>query len=150
MNKYYFILDRVSNDTIIELMGFIEKEYKVKLLIRSLIDILNDHECFFILKKDRVSEKKKLKKFTNRQTLSELNFTTEDVINELISLKSNEYLESVNDTNKNFNDEPFRVFIKKIKKIDVYIKIKIRSIENKIIVCVSFHRTQFDFELPYK
>lgn len=151
-------LDKVSNDTIIVLMDFIEKEYQVKLFIKTLIDILNNAECTFILKRDRASERNKPDKFTNRQTLADLSYDDEDVKHELISLKAENYVESLEDKNPYFNDEPFRVFVKKIEfkesvtkksTMDVYIKVKIKSIENKIVVCVSFHRAQFDFNFPY-
>ena len=136
-------------------MGFIEDDYKVTLFIKLFIDILNDEECYFELKRDRVSEKNKPNKFTKRQALADLNYEDEDVIHELISLKVEHYVESVEDKNPFFNDEPFRVFVKQIKYdknksvMDVYIKVKIKSIDNKMVVCVSFHRAQFDFNFPY-
>lgn len=130
-------------------MGFIEQEYKVILFIQALIKVLNNEECFFIFKRERKSEKIKPIQFTNKKTLIDLDYDKEDVKKELISLKIEEYIESIEDKNTFFNDESFRVFVKKIKDINVYIKVKIRDIDKKIVVCISFHRAQFDFKFPY-
>ena len=98
----------------------------------------------------RVSENQKEKEFTNESTLNYLEYDREDAKKEIISLTVEEYVESMKDNNPNFNNDSFKVFVKNIKDINVYIKIKIRDIENKIVVCVSFHKAEYEVTYPYK
>jgi len=131
-------------------MGFVEKEYKIKLFLKNVIYLLNDDACNFIFMEKRVSENQKEKEFTNESTLNYLEYDREDAKKEIISLTVEEYVESVEDNNPNFNNDSFKVFVKNIKDINVYIKIKIRDIENKIVVCVSFHKAEYEVTYPYK
>ena len=73
--------------------------------------------------------------YTNYNSMMILGYTTVDVINEIKSLTSDHYCETVIDTiSTNVN---LHVFKKKIKGEIVYIKITIRN--NSKILCISFH-----------
>lgn len=84
----------------------------------------------------------------NTETLLELNYNSEDIKKELLNLKIQEYVESVLDTK---DGTTLNVFSKIIKSQQVYIKIKIRSKENKTVLCLSFHFAEYKIDyFPYK
>ena len=61
----------------------------------------------------------------NTQTLLDLNFDRNDIIQELLGLKLEEYVYTTRD--KKFPEEnPYNVFHKDIKSKEIYIKIKIK------------------------
>ena len=76
--------------------------------------------------------------FTTANTLADLDFDTDDVRDELLSLTAEDYLETMKD-DKDAARPPFWVFGKDVKHKPVYIKIKIRSKTNCKVFCVSFH-----------
>lgn len=80
--------------------------------------------------------------FTTKNTLIALEYNAKDVVKELKGLEISNYIGSVID-NKGIGYKDFFVFIKSMKKRDVYIKIKIRD-NNKQIFCVSFHFDEFE------
>lgn len=90
--------------------------------------------------------------YTNENTLVELNYGLQDVVNEIISLTVENYKETFID-NQPGKVKPFFCFIKNIKGKQVYIKLKISEVKNKQVFCVSFHFAEFnvkDEQLPYK
>ncbi len=90
--------------------------------------------------------------FTTQNTLLALGFDTNDVLRELSSLEKGNYIETIRD-NRGDDVAPFYVFGNTIDQRDVYIKIKIRSIERRKIFCVSFHFARFLFDnksFPYE
>lgn len=76
--------------------------------------------------------------FTTMNTLLSLEYDDEDVINELVTLKANDYCKTALD-DKRLSSPPFWFFEKTIKGKSVYIKFKIRDEEKKKIFCMSFH-----------
>lgn len=88
--------------------------------------------------------------FITANTLVALNYDREDVKNELLKLEIFDYVETLIDM-KDENGPRLYVFIKKIQKRDVYIKIKIRKIINRQVFCISFHFARYkNAKYPYK
>lgn len=87
--------------------------------------------------------------YTTKNTLIQLNYDKNDIIRNLKELKISEYIETLTDV-KNVYSPQFWVFIKKINLKQVYIKVKIRSIQNRKIFCISFHFARFQVNnFPY-
>ena len=80
--------------------------------------------------------------YTTKNTLIQLNYDKNDIIRNLKELKISEYIETLTDV-KNVYSPQFWVFIKRINLKQVYIKVKIRSIQNRKIFCISFHFARF-------
>ena len=84
--------------------------------------------------------------YTTKNTLIQLNYDKNDIIRNLKELKISEYIETLTDV-KNVYSPQFWVFIKRINLKQVYIKVKIRSIQNRKI---SFHFARFQVNnFPY-
>ena len=79
--------------------------------------------------------------YTNENTLLALDYSVEDVVELLKTLTLEDYHESmVDNVAAGFN--VFFVFGKKIRKRDVYIKIRLKQRANKassFVFCISFH-----------
>ena len=88
--------------------------------------------------------------YTTANTLLDLDFDSEDVMNQLLALEASEYLETFID-DKNSSFPPFYAFARKIQSKDVYIKVKIRDRKKCKVFCVSFHFARYPFpqKLPY-
>lgn len=82
--------------------------------------------------------------YTTKNTLIQLNYDKNDIIRNLKELKISEYIGTLTDV-KNVYSPQFWVFIKRINLKQVYIKVKIRSIQNRKIFCISFHFILRDF-----
>ena len=76
--------------------------------------------------------------YTTENTMLDLDYDTEDVKNELLSLTEKDYIETIVD-DKGSSRPPFRVFGKLVKNKEVYIKTKIRIKTTNQVFCVSFH-----------
>lgn len=89
--------------------------------------------------------------YTTENTLLALDFDRHDVLNQLMSLETSEYIETFID---DLNDQlpPFFAFAQEIKNSNVYIKVKIRDRQKHKIFCVSFHFARYPLleNLPYK
>ena len=81
--------------------------------------------------------------FTNENTMLELDYDTEDVVEELKSLSIEDYSESI-----------VYVFGKQISERDVYIKVRIKQrgrTADDFVFCVSFHFARHPITVyPYK
>lgn len=86
--------------------------------------------------------------YSTRFTLLDLEYDSYDVLDKLLELRAEEYSESVLDKDDS-NPLWLHVFGKKINNKLIYIKFKIRSSENKQIVCVSFHYAKNNMSFPY-
>ena len=75
---------------------------------------------------------------TTENTMLDLDYDTEDIKNELLSLTEKDYIETIVD-DLDSGRSPFRVFGKLVKNKDVYIKAKIRNKTANQVFCVSFH-----------
>lgn len=88
----------------------------------------------------------------NKITMLDLNYTTEDVVEEIKSLTTADYKETILD-NLPGKVNPFFCFVKYIIKDQVYIKFKISEVKDQQVFCVSFHFVDYyvtDNEFPYK
>lgn len=128
--------------------SFISSQNEVDNFLQDLRKILkiDGYRLDILLRKRREDS---LDPYTTENTLLDLDYNTKDVRNELMSLTVREYIENVND---NIHDQkpPFWIFSKKIQNRNVYIKVKIRSIQKKSIFCVSFHYARYPLkDRPY-
>ena len=88
--------------------------------------------------------------YTTENTLNKLNYDNEDVKNELVNLKLENYVETLTDY-KDEKSPNFYVFMKLINNKMVYIKAKIRNIKKRKVFCISFHFARFENrKFPYK
>ena len=105
----------------------------------------------FVFIPTRKSEKPK-PEFTNSYCLAQLEYDTEDVMNEILTLEVSHYSETLADR-KSFDSglELLYVFIKEIQGRQVYIKIKMKKAgENEVVLCISFHFAEYKVDkLPY-
>ena len=91
--------------------------------------------------------------FTNENTLLALDYDTSDVVEELKTLRLDEYSESmIDNVAEGFN--PFYVFGRTIQGRDVYIKVRLKQRESapgQFVFCVSFHFARHPITAhPYK
>lgn len=91
--------------------------------------------------------------FTNENTMLELDYNTEDIVEELKSLTIDDYSESIIDNVAN-GFKIFFVFGKKICGRDVYIKVRLKQRgknADDFVYCVSFHFARHPITVyPYK
>ena len=132
----------------------ISSEEEVKTFLFELKEILTDPAFNVDVDLDILLKKKTesaIDPYTTGNTLLELEFDSNDVVNQLISLEVSEYKETIVD-DLGSERPPFFAFAKQIKNKDVYVKVKIRDRENHKIFCVSFHFARFPFpkSLPYQ
>lgn len=84
----------------------------------------------------------------NFQTLTDLEFSVEDVKKELRALVVSNYSEGpIPDTL--YDGAPMWVFGKMVSKREVYIKITMGP-PNDRVICISFHYPEHDLAYPYK
>ena len=116
-----------------------------RILLDSKFDISKDLD---ILLKKKTEDL--LSPYTTQNTLIKLNYDNEDVKNELLNLKLDNYIETLIDY-KDSKSPNFYVFIKSIKNRDVYIKVKIRNVQKRKVFCISFHFARFENKkFPYR
>jgi len=131
----------------------ISSEQDVRNFLQELKELLTDHR-FDISKDLDILPKKKnespIDPFTTVNTLLQLDFNNNDVLDQLLALDVSQYLETFID-DKDVTLPPFYAFGKIIKNKDVYIKVKIRDRINCKVFCVSFHfaRYPFNTKQPY-
>ena len=99
---------------------------------------------FFLIK----TKKPKIE-FSTPYTMTELEFDTQDVLDQISKLSVSEYSETLLD-NRDENPPFLYVFGKNINGKLVYIKIKIKESYKKILLCVSFHFAEHPMDFPYK
>ena len=133
--------------------SFVDKEEVVEVFLSKCNEILYSDNFNinkdFMLKVDRWHYSGK---HTNRSTMIELGYEIYNVVNEIKSLSTSEYLETIIDNIQGYKNN-FYCFIKCIQNRQVYIKIKIAEKNDKQIFCVSFHFAEYDiqdFKFPYK
>lgn len=132
----------------------ISPEEEVQRFLNELKAILTDSDFDVRIDLDILPKKKQespTDPYTTENTLLALDFDRHDVLNQLISLETGEYMETfIDDLNAQL--PPFYAFAKEIKSKDVYIKVKIRDRQNHKIFYVSFHFARYPFpeNSPYK
>ena len=122
-----------------EVVAFLDELHK---LLES-DDFVIDTDLILIRKEKQGDNQK----FSTSYTLLELDYDTEDVINRLKELKTEEYSETKIDKD-DMNPPLLFVFGKDISGKLVYVKLKIRG-QQKKVVCVSFHYAKEKMEFPY-
>lgn len=127
--------------------GFQSTKGNVEIFLRDLRDIFNSENYMFILP-DRED---KIKQYTTKFCLSELDYEKSDVIEELKTLTVSHYYGTVKDENNQKYNEYYYEFGKVIQSKMVYIKLKIQSREKKQVLCISFHFPEHEMiRFPYK
>lgn len=126
--------------------GYVEHKGMVSNFLDDLKIILNNQKSKL---KIYPREDKELE-YTTKYCLQELNFTSNDVKNELKKLTVDSYVETCDDE-RNKKSNRYYVFYKKIKGKDIYIKVKIESRDNKSVLCMSFHFPEYEItKFPYR
>jgi hypothetical protein len=85
----------------------------------------------------------------NTQALADLDITHIHRIDYLKKLKMENYLSGPNKDKLGFNLSDYWEFGMKVKKTDVYIKIRLGKPNGKVI-CVSFHPAERKMKYPFK
>lgn len=132
----------------------ISTEEEVKLFLSELKAIIShpdfkvdsDLDILFIKKNEVATDP-----YTTVNTLLSLDFDRADVVHQLMSLETEDYMETIID-DKDQSLPPFYAFTRTISCRDVYIKVKIRDSIKRKVFCVSFHFARFPIriDLPYK
>lgn len=132
----------------------------VKLSIQSkekdIIEFLNhlhqilQHENFDIDKDLTLIRKKKKneEQFSTPYTLLDLDYDMFDVVERLKELTIKEYSETLIDKD-DLNPPMLFVFGKDIRCRQVYIKLKIKGVSTRHVLCVSFHYAKRKMRFPY-
>ena len=127
--------------------SIIEDFNNVKFYLKKLQHFLNDDSCQLDIQRDRKGQDQ-LDPNTTKNTLINFGYSMEDVRGVLLSLKASDYLKTVKDRNR-LDSSEYWIFSKIIKGKDIYIKLKIYSV-NKVHL-MSFHYAVFNIEdKPYK
>ena len=125
----------------------IEDFNNVKFYLKKLQHYLNDDKCQLDIQRDRKGQDRSDPN-TTKNTLNDLNYSRENIREELLSLKTGDYLKTVKDRNR-LDSSQYWIFSKMINGRDIYIKLKIYSV-NKVHL-MSFHYAAFTIEdKPYK
>lgn len=126
--------------------GNVESFENVKFFLKKLQTFLNDDSCQLDIQRSRRGQDCSDPN-TTLNTILDMGYSTQDVKEELLTLKIGDYIKTVKDR-KRLGSSNYWIFIKKIKEKDVYIKLKIHNV-NKIHL-MSFHYTFFAIEdRPY-
>lgn len=118
--------------------GYIAKKGNVEIFLREMKNILNNPDCEIII--DPRDNDEYI--YSTKYCLTELGYQEKDVIKVLLKLEITDYVESCKDT-RNPKSNEFYIFGVNIEKKEIYIKVKISSYTNKIILCMSFHFAEF-------
>ena len=119
----------------------------VKFFLKKLQHLLNDNTCQLDIQRGRKGQDN-CDPNTTINTMHALEYNSEDIREELLSLKTGDYIKTVRDR-KRTESSDYWIFSKKVRGRDIYIKLKIYSV-NKIHL-MSFHYAAFGIEdKPYK
>ncbi len=112
-----------------------------QIIDNSVFDIDRDFTLIYSYKPNDIEH-------STRYTMDDLEYTEEDVIEELRSLTLENYSGTLLDQD-NPNPPLLYVFGKTINKKQVYIKLKLKGEQRKRILCVSFHYAKEAMLFPY-
>lgn len=84
----------------------------------------------------------------NVQALADLDFDLEDVCETIRKLTISDYSATLLDDKSVLSPEYIFVFGNTIKRTPLYIKIKI--VDGRIVVCISFHKEKYKMNYPYR
>lgn len=124
--------------------GYIETKGAVRTFLAELNRILNDGKS----KVELYPREDKEEQYTTEYCLTELNYTTDDVKIELKQLKDTDYVETCDDE-RNKKSNRYYVFKRIIQNREIYIKVKIKSYDKKVVLCMSFHFAEYPLKTAY-
>ena len=126
--------------------GYVATKGNVEIFLKELKQILSTPKAQLNI----LPREDKILEYSTEYCLRSLRFTTENVKEELKKLEIKEYVECCPD-DRNYTSRDYYVFCKLYNKRQVYIKIKIQSYDNKIVLCMSFHYAEYKInKFPYK
>lgn len=133
--------------------GFVDSEETIKNFLQETRELIEsdsfDINHDFIMKEIRFNDDPQHPK--NRETMLALAYDASDVLEEIRTLTSEHYYQTLPDNNP--SQSPFYLFVKIIQTHQVYIKYKIKQLRNKLIFCISFHFPEYEINLanlPYR
>lgn len=118
--------------------GYRETKGAISIFLKELKTILVDPKLEFRLEPREDKEYE----YTTDYCLETLNYTTSDVIEELLKLELKNYIETCDDL-RNRKSKRYYVFGIKRNGKEIYIKVKIESYDNKKVLCMSFHFAEY-------
>jgi len=120
---------------------------EVSYFIKKIRSFLASDSCQLDIQKKRKDEDP-LDPNSTINTMLELNFSNAEIKSEVLSLTTSNYVKTVKDKEREKN-QYYRIFTKKINNRDIYIKLKICSLNR--IHLMSFHYANWDMEdRPYR
>lgn len=126
--------------------GFIATEGNIKIFLHEIKEILKNPES----KVNIIQRDDKEIEYSTEYCLRDLGMDKEDIKEELKKLKLSEYVECCPDE-RNSKSRDYYIFCKIYNEKQVYIKVKIQSYDNKIVLCMSFHYAEYPItRFPYK
>lgn len=126
--------------------GYIETKGAVNTFLIDLKRILSDKTS--ILRIPPREDKEYI--YTTKYCLETLGFNDTDVKNELKKLTIESYVETCDDE-RNKKSNRYYIFYKNISHRNIYIKVKIDSYDNKVVLCMSFHFPEYEImKFPFK
>lgn len=132
-------------------MGFKSPIQEVERFLRELRAII-DAPTFDIDRDFILIQKRKLSdqiRYSTPYTLIDLDYDAVDVLNCLKNLTIGDYSETLFDRNDNRSPLLF-VFGVASNAQEVYIKVKIKQLQQACVLCVSFHYAQYRMSHPYR
>ena len=119
----------------------------VKFFLQQLRQFLSDDTCQLDIQRDRRGQDQSDPN-TTVNTMLDLDYNSENVKGELLSLQPEDYIKTAKDRNRQGSPD-YWIFSKKIGGRDIYMKLKICSLNR--IHLMSFHYAVFEIEdQPYK
>lgn len=130
------------------LRGYLQESIEaVKHFLKKIQNFLTNDTCQLDIQRRRRNKNPNDPNSTINTLLS-LNYDEEDVKNEILSLTIEDYIETVKDKKK-VDGKHYRIFRKKIKGREIYIKLKICDVNR--IHLISFHYANWGMkDRPYE
>ena len=127
--------------------GWEESIDDISHFIKKVRSFLASEGCQLDIQRRRKGEDPLDPNSTNN-TIGRLDYNSEDIKSEILSLTTSNYIKTVKDKEREKN-QYYRVFTKKINNREIYIKLKICNLNR--IHLMSFHYANWDMEdRPYK
>lgn len=125
--------------------GYKESITAVQSFLKELNRILSDPTS----KLEIQPREDKAWEYTTTYCLQTLGLDTDDIKSIVLKLTEKNYIETCDDE-RNKKANRYYVFGINIDKREIYIKVKIKSYDNKIVLCMSFHFAEYPLKRAYK
>lgn len=126
--------------------GYILSKGAIQTFIKEVAGIIEDSKSILTI----LPREDKTEQYTTVYCLQQLEFAQKDIKDIIKALKVSDYVETCDDE-RNSKSNALYIFAIDIKNKQVYIKLKIQSYDEKIILCMSFHFVEFQInKFPYK